>query len=166
METPAASPGIRAASVWIAGHVGPKTLKMYHTENINLYRLVNACIDQGPEAGPKVRPQAFKLGGKLSSLTGPWIWDIVGLRKKKNALMRSSMRAAQGPWLRGLVLSQHALGTGNHGPGSQAFEPTHTIIQSTSQGLKLQARGHKLEDPGTRVQAHKLGVRGASNQDK
>ena len=138
MARPAASPVIRAASVWIAGHVGPKTLKMYHTENINLYRLVNARIDQGPEAGPKVRPQAFKPGLKLSSLTGPWIWDIVGLRKKKNALMRSSMRAAQGPWLREGI-SQHALGTGNHGPGSQAFEPTHTISQATSDGLKLYA---------------------------
>ena len=139
MARPAASQAIRAASVWTVERAGIKTLKMYHTENINLYRLVNACIDQGPEAGPKVRPQAFKLGGKLSSLTGSWIWDIVGLRKKKNALMRSSMRAAQGPWLRGLVLSQHALGTGNHGPGSQAFEPTHTISQATSDGLKLYA---------------------------
>ena len=139
MARPAASPVIRAASVWIAGHVGPKTLKMYHTENINLYRLVNACIDQGPEAGPKVRPQAFKLGGKLSSLTGPWIWDIVGLRKMKRALMRSSMRAAQGPWLRDEIIAPGMLGTGGHGPGSQTFEPTHTISQATSDGLKLYA---------------------------
>ena len=82
--------------------------------------------------------EAPSSGLKLSSLTGPWIWDIVGLRKKKRALMRSSMRAAQGPWLREGI-SQHALGTGNHGPGSQAFEPTHTISQATSDGLKLYA---------------------------
>ena len=49
---------------------------------------------------------------------------------------------------------------------SQAFEPTHAIGQAASQGLKLQARGHKLQDPGTRVQAHKLRVRGTSNKDK
>ena len=104
-----------------------------------LYKLVNACIDQGPEAGPKVRPQAFKLGGKRSSLTGPWIWDIVGLRKMKRALMRSSMRAAQGPWLRDEIIAPGMLGTGGHGPGSQTFEPTHTISQATSDGLKLYA---------------------------
>ena len=33
--------------------------------------------------------EAASLGLKLSSLTGPWIWDIVGLRKKKNALMQA-----------------------------------------------------------------------------
>ena len=87
--------------------------------NTNLYRLVNACIDQGPEAGPKVRPQAFKLGGKRSSLTGPWIWDIVGLRKMKRALMRSSMRAAQGPWLRDEII---APGIARHwGPRTRVF---------------------------------------------
>ena len=162
MARPAASPGIRAASVWIAGHVGPKTLKMYHTVNTNYigWSMHALTMAQGEPAR-----EAPSSGLKLSSLTGPWIWDIVGLRKKKNALMRSSMRAAQGPWLREGI-SQHALGTGNHGPGSQAFEPTHTINQSTSQGLKLQARGHKLQDPGTRVQAHKLRVRGTSNKDK
>ena len=74
------------------------------------------------------------LGLKLSSLTGPWIWDIVGLRKKKNALMRSSMRAAQGPWLREGI-SQHALGTGNHGPGS--------LITFRTQSCKHQATSFK-----------------------
>ena len=136
---------------------------MYHTENTNYIGWSMHALTMA-QGGPA--REAPSSGLKLSSLTGPWIWDIVGLRKKKNALMRSSMRAAQGPWLRGLVLSQELLGTGNHGPGAQAFKPTHTIIQSTSQGLKLQARGHKLQDPGTRVQAHKLRVRGASNQDK
>ena len=51
-------------------------------------------------------------------------------------------------------------------PSSQAFEPTHAVSKPASQGLKLQARGHKLQDPGTRVQAHKLRVRGTSNKDK
>jgi len=49
---------------------------------------------------------------------------------------------------------------------AQAFEPTHAVIKPTSQGLKLQARVHKLQDPGTRVQAHKLRVRGSGNKDK
>ena len=135
---------------------------MYHTVNTNYIGWSMHALTMA-QGGPA--REAPSSGLKLSSLTGPWIWDIVGLRKKKNALMRSSMRAAQGPWLREGI-SQHALGTGNHGPGSQAFEPTHTINQSTSQGLKLQARGHKLQDPGTRVQAHKLRVRGTSNKDK
>ena len=69
MARPAASPGIRAASVWIAGHVGPKTLKMYHTENTNyigwsMHALTMA--QGGPARGsPKLRPQAFKLDRSL-----------------------------------------------------------------------------------------------------
>ena len=152
MEAPAARLLIRAASVWTVEHAGLRTLKMYHTENINLYRLVNACIDQGPEAGPKVRPQAFKLGGKLSSLTGPWIWDIVGLRKKKRALMRSSMRAAQGPWLREGI-SQHALGTGYHGPGSfylpkdSSNKPQASSPKQQASSSKPQASSSMILDP-------------------
>jgi len=69
MARPAASPVIRAASVWIAGHVGPKTLKMYHTENTNhigwsMHALTMA--QGGPARGsPKLRPQAFKLDRSL-----------------------------------------------------------------------------------------------------
>ena len=135
--------------------------------NINLYKLVNACIDHGPGWA---HPGSRKLGRKLSSLTGPWIWDIVGLRKMKRALMRSSMRAAQGPWSTRRKKPRNRSALGAMDPGHyfslQAFEPTHAVIKSTSQGLKLQARVHKLQDPGTRVQAHKLRVRGTSNKDK
>ena len=49
---------------------------------------------------------------------------------------------------------------------TQVFEPTYAVRKPTSNGLKLQARGHKLQDPVTRVQAHKLRVRGTSNKDK
>jgi len=49
---------------------------------------------------------------------------------------------------------------------SQAFEPTYTGLKPTSQGFKLQARVHKLQDPGTRVQAHKRRVRGSGYEDK
>jgi hypothetical protein len=97
MARPVARHLIRAASVWIVEHVGTRTSRMYHTENTNLYKLVNACIDHGPGWA---HPGSRKQGRKLSSLTGPKLWDIVGLRKMKRALMRSSMRAAQGPWLR------------------------------------------------------------------
>jgi len=54
----------------------------------------------------------------------------------------------------------------SQGASLQAFEPTHAGCKPTSQGFKLQARGHKLQDPVTRVQAHKLRVRGTSNKDK
>ena len=140
---------------------------MYHTENTNHIGWSMHALTMA-QGGPA--REAPSSGLKLSSLTGPWIWDIVGLRKKKNALMRSSMRAAQGPWERPIKSSSTWSELEPMDPGHyfslQAFEPTHTINQSTSQGLKLQARGHKLEDPGTRVQAHKLRVRGTSNQDK
>ena len=123
--------------------------------NINLYKLVNACIDHGPGWA---HPGSRKLGRKLSSLTGSWIWDIVGLRKKKNALTRSSMRAAQGPWLRE-VLSQHALGTGNHGPGSS--------LQSTSfrtNPRSQQARKPRAQASSQRPQAPRSWNQGTSAQ--
>ena len=41
-----------------------------------------------------------------------------------------------------------------------------TSIPTLSQGFKLQARSHKLQDLMTRVQAHKPAFRGASNKDK
>ena len=49
---------------------------------------------------------------------------------------------------------------------SQALKLQATSIPAQSQGFKLQARVHKLQDPSTRVQAHKPTVRGASNKDK
>ena len=60
------------------------------------------------------------------------------------------------------VLKRHDVS----GASVQAFEPTYAVCKPASNGLKLQARGHKLQDPGTRVQAHKLRVRGTSNKDK
>ena len=136
-------------------------------ENTNLYKLVNACIDHGPGWA---HPGSRKLGRKLSSLTGPKLWDIVGLRKMKRAPMRSSMRAAQGPWPTRRKQPRNRSALGAMDPGHhfslQAFEPTHAGFKPASQGFKLQARGHKLQDPVTRVQAHKLRVRGTSNKDK
>ena len=73
--------------------------------------------------------EASSSGLKLSSLTGPCIWDIVGLRKMKRALMRSSMRAAQGPWLR----------DENIAPGiARHWRPRPRVTNSLS-NLKLQA---------------------------
>jgi len=136
---------------------------MYHTENTNyigwsMHALTMA--QGGPARGsPKLRPQAFKLDRSL---------DLGYSRIKKKEKRTYAQLNASRPRTVGTTdkIIQHVVGTGAHGPGSQAFEPTHTINQSTSQGLKLQARGHKLQDSGTRVQAHKLRVRGASNQDK
>ena len=48
----------------------------------------------------------------------------------------------------------------------QALKLQATSIPAQSQGFKLQARVHKLQDPVTRVQAHKPTVRGTSNKDK
>ena len=114
--------------------------------------------------------EAASSGLKLSSLTGPWIWDIVGLRKMKRALMRSSMRAAQGLWPTRRKKPRNRSALGAIDPGHhfslQAFEPTHAGFKPTSQGFKLQARGHKLQDSGARVQAHKLRVRGSGYKDK
>ena len=126
MARPAASPGIRAASVWIAGHVGPRTLKMYHTENTNYIGWSMHALTMA-QGGPA--REAPSSGLKLSSLTGPWIWDIVGLRKKKNALMRSSMRAAQGPWLR----------DENIAPGIARHWRPRTRVTNPLLNLKLQA---------------------------
>ena len=48
----------------------------------------------------------------------------------------------------------------------QALKLQATSIPTNAQGFKLQARVNKLQDPSTRVQAHKPTVRGASNKDK
>ena len=48
----------------------------------------------------------------------------------------------------------------------QALKLQATSIPTSAQGLKLQARVHKLQDLMTRVQAHKPTVRGASDKNK
>jgi hypothetical protein len=48
----------------------------------------------------------------------------------------------------------------------QAFEPTYRGLKPASQGLKPQAIIYKFQDPRSRVQAHKLRVRGPGNEDK
>ena len=56
--------------------------------------------------------------------------------------------------------------SGGRGASLQALKLQATSRPAQSQGFKLQARVHKLQDPMTRVQAHKPTVRGASNEDK
>ena len=58
------------------------------------------------------------------------------------------------------------LNSGSEGASLQALKLEATSIPTGSQGFKLQARVHKLQDPVTRVQAHKPKFRGASNKDK
>ena len=48
----------------------------------------------------------------------------------------------------------------------QALKLEAASVPSQSQGLKLQAKVRKRNDPVTRVQAHKPTIRGASNKDK
>jgi hypothetical protein len=48
----------------------------------------------------------------------------------------------------------------------QALKLEATSRPTQSQGFKLQARVYKLQDPSTRVQAHKPTLQGASNEDK
>ena len=49
---------------------------------------------------------------------------------------------------------------------SQAFEPTNAGLKPTSQGFKPQALKFQFQDSVSRVQAHKLRVRGSGNEDK
>ena len=49
---------------------------------------------------------------------------------------------------------------------AQALEPGNTGRKPASQGFKPQAIIYKFQDPRSRVQAHKLGVRGPGNEDK
>jgi len=98
---------------------------------------------------------AASSGLKLSSLTGPWIWDIVGLRKMKRALMRSSMRAAQGPWLRDENI---APGIARHWrPRTRVItsvyklsnQPTHSARpQAKGSSFKPEATSSKILEPG------------------
>ena len=46
----------------------------------------------------------------------------------------------------------------------QALKLQAASLQAFGQGFKLQARVHKLQDPGARVQAHEL-AQGTSNKD-
>ena len=48
----------------------------------------------------------------------------------------------------------------------QAFEPTNAGFKPNRQGFKPQAIKFQFQDSGTRVQAHKLLVRGSGNEDK
>ena len=54
----------------------------------------------------------------------------------------------------------------NEGASLQALKLQATSVPAGGQGLKLQAKILKRQDPRTRVQAHKPTVRGASNKDK
>ena len=49
---------------------------------------------------------------------------------------------------------------------AQALEPGNTGRKPTSQVFKPQAIIYKFQDPRSRVQAHKLRVRGPGNEDK
>ena len=49
---------------------------------------------------------------------------------------------------------------------SQAFEPTNAGLKPTSQGFKPQALKFQFQDSVSRVQAHKLRIRGPGNEDK
>ena len=48
----------------------------------------------------------------------------------------------------------------------QAFEPTNAGLKPTSQGFKPQALKFQFQDSVSRVQAHKLRIRGSGNEDK
>ena len=58
------------------------------------------------------------------------------------------------------------LNLGSEGASLQALKLEATSIPTGSQGFKLQARVHKLQDLMTRVQAHKPTIKGASNKNK
>jgi hypothetical protein len=58
------------------------------------------------------------------------------------------------------------LSSGSEGASLQALKLEATSIPTSAQGLKLQAKILKRNDPMTRVQAHKPTIRGASNKNK
>ena len=58
------------------------------------------------------------------------------------------------------------LSSGSKGASLQALKLQATSIPTSAQGLKLQAKILKRNDPMTRVQAHKPTVQGASDEDK
>ena len=58
------------------------------------------------------------------------------------------------------------LRSGSRVASLQALKLEATSLPSLSQGFKLQARVHKLQNLMTRVQAHKPSVQGTSNEDK
>ena len=91
--------------------------------------------------------EAASSGRKLSSLTGPWIWDIVGLRKMKRALMRSSMRAAQGPWLRDENI---APGIARHWrPRTRVITSVYKLSNQPTQSASPQAKGSSFKPEAT-----------------
>ena len=58
------------------------------------------------------------------------------------------------------------LNSGSEGASLQALKLEAASIPTGAQGLKLQARSHKLQDLRARVQAHKPTIQGASNKNK
>ena len=56
--------------------------------------------------------------------------------------------------------------SGSRGASLQALKLQAHKLPAASQGLKLQAKVLKRNDPMTRVQAHKPMFRGASNKNK
>ena len=72
-----------------------------------------------------------------------------------------------GPWFEWPGITQNiTLRSGSEVASLQALKLEATSIPTRSQGFKLQAKVHKLQDLTTRVQAHKPTIRGASNKDK
>ena len=58
------------------------------------------------------------------------------------------------------------LNSGSEGASLQALKLEAASIPTSAQGLKLQAKILKRNDPMTRVQAHKPTIQGASNKNK
>ena len=58
------------------------------------------------------------------------------------------------------------LSSGSEGASLQALKLEAASIPTSAQGLKLQAKILKRNDPMTRVQAHKPTIQGASNKNK
>ena len=65
-----------------------------------------------------------------------------------------------------LLIVMEMIFLGSRGASLQALKLQATSVPAGGQGFKLQARSHKLQDPMTRVQAHKPMFWGASNKDK
>ncbi len=117
---------------------------MYHTENTNYISWSMHALTMA-QGGPA--REIASSGLKLSSLTGPGIWDIVGLRKMKRALMRSSMRAAQGPWLRDENI---APGIARHWrPRPRVITSVYKLSNQPTQAASPQANGSSFKPEST-----------------
>ena len=89
---------------------------------------------------------------------------MILLRKMKRAPMRSSMRAAQGPWPTRRKQPRNRSALGAMDPGlflfAQRFKLQAASIKPQAASIKRQAASNKLQDPGPFKKFHGTRTKG------